>query len=267
MVAHLNMTAHKLLEEQALAANQEMSDFLDHFSHEARTPLASFDAYVQLARRRLERMRDEAQQGELAGDALDQRLADLQQTIEQAQAPARRLNRLIGDLAEVVQIRSGQLTLERVPCELVEIVKKAISEQQVSWPARQLHLRLQAQVVPILGDPDRIGEVVTNYLTNALKYAPPGRPIEVSVSTKAGWARVQVRDQGPGIPPDEQSRIWQRFYRSPSAHAQEGSGVSLGVGLYICRSIIAQHGGQTGVKSVAGRGATFWFTVPLVTMG
>lgn len=267
VVAQLNMTAHKLLEEQTFAANQEMSDFLSHFSHEARTPLASFDGYVQLARRRLQRMRDDAQQGKLTGDALDQRLADLQQTIEQARAPARRLNRLIGDLAEVAQIQSGQLTLQRIPCDLVEIVKQALADQQLSWPARQLQLQLPVQAVPILADPDRIGEVVTNYLTNALKYAPEDRPIETTVSIQTGQARLQVRDHGPGISADEQARIWQWFYRSPNAHAREGVGMSLGVGLYICRNIIAQHGGQTGVNSAHGRGATFWFTVPVLMPG
>ena len=125
-----------------------------------------------------------------------------------------------------------------------------------------MDLRLPEQAVVVKADGDRIGQVVTNYLTNALKYAPAARPIEISLRQESDQARVQVQDQGPGLPPEEQERIWQRFYRVPGTEAQEGTGISLGMGLSICRSLITQHGGQTGVESAPGAGATFWFTLP-----
>lgn len=262
MVIHFNISGHELLENPLLAANQAMSDYLGEFTHEARTPLASFDGYMQLARRRLQRLRGDLARKELTDEALDQRVADLEQTLERAHAPAVRLNRLIADLAEVAQMQSGRLALHRVPCDVGEIITKAIAEQQVSWPGRQLQIQLPIQRAQIVGDPDRIGQVVTNYLTNALKYAPVG-PIEVRLISEATQVRVQVQDHGPGLPPDEHERIWQRFYRSPNAQSQDGTGSNLGMGLSICRNVIAQHGGQTGVTSAPGAGSTFWFTLPI----
>jgi signal transduction histidine kinase len=150
-----------------------------------------------------------------------------------------------------------------VPCDLVEIVGEVVEEQQLAWPNRRLDLRLPEQAVAVAADRDRIGQVVTNYLTNALKYAPADRPIEISLSREVDQARVQVHDQGPGLSPAEQERIWQRFYRLPGAPAEQEAGGNLGMGLYICRSLITQHGGQTGVDSTPGAGATFWFTLPL----
>ena len=90
---------------------------------------------------------------------------------------------------------------------------EAVEEQQLAWPSRRIALRLPEQAVVVEADRDRLGQVVTNYLTNALKYTPADRPIEVSLSREAGQARVQVRDQGPGLPLDAQERIWERFYR------------------------------------------------------
>jgi signal transduction histidine kinase len=108
-----------------------------------------------------------------------------------------------------------------------------------------------------------VEQVVTNYLTNALKYAPAEHPIEAGVQRESQLGRVWVRDEGPGLSPEEQERIWEPFHRVQGIKAQHDAGVGLGLGLHICRMIIEQHGGQVGVESVPGMGATFWFTLPL----
>ncbi len=110
--------------------------------------------------------------------------------------------------------------------------------------------------------------MLANYLTNALKYAPPERPIDVSVGVRRGLARVAVRDQGPGIPQAERARVWELFHQVPGAEAWGGTagGVqrgSLGLGLYICKAIVETHGGRVGVESAVAEGSTFWFTLPL----
>lgn len=117
--------------------------------------------------------------------------------------------------------------------------------------------------MPVTGDAQRLGQVVTNYVTNALKYSPADRPVTVGLDVEEGQARVWVRDEGPGLPAEEQERIWDRFHQARGIEVQSGSGVGLGLGLYICRSIIEQHQGHVGVQSTSGAGSTFWFTVPL----
>ncbi len=263
VVAHLNITPRKLLEEQVTAANQEMRDFLSLFSHEVRSPLTSTSGYVSMARRGLQRLRVEVRQGQLSPEGLEQRLAALERSLEQTETPAARLSRLVADLDEVAQLQSNRLRLQRTPCDLVELVRKVVEEQRLACPNRRMDLSLPDQTVVVQADRERVGQVVTNYLTNALKYAPADRPIEISLQREATQVRVQVCDEGPGVPLEEQEHIWKRFYRSPDAAAREGTEGSLGLGLYLCRSLIGQHDGQTGVESTPGAGATFWFTLPL----
>jgi K+-sensing histidine kinase KdpD len=107
----------------------------------------------------------------------------------------------------------------------------------------------------------------TNYLTNALKYSPADRPVAVGITVSDREARVWVRDEGSGLPAEEQTQIWERFHRAREIVVQSGSGIGLGLGLYICRTIIERHQGRVGVESAPGRGSTFWFTVPLARRG
>jgi len=136
-----------------------------------------------------------------------------------------------------------------------------------SWqraaPLRGIELVLPAEEeIPVLVDAGRIGQVLTNYLTNALKYAPGEQPIAVRLEVEASRARVSVNDWGPGLTPEQQQQVWERFYQvaAPGLQGPEGG---LGLGLAIAKAIIEQHHGQVGVESAPGMGATFWFSVPL----
>jgi signal transduction histidine kinase len=115
----------------------------------------------------------------------------------------------------------------------------------------------------VQADAARIGQVVTNYLSNALKYSSEEQPVSVGLDVAGTRARVWVRDEGPGVAPEERARIWERFYRTARVEHRHGSSVGLGLGLYISRTIIVQHGGEVGVESGPGAGATFWFALPL----
>ncbi len=116
-----------------------------------------------------------------------------------------------------------------------------------------------------MGDALRLGQVVTNYLTNALKYSAADRPVDVGLTVDGAEARVWVRDEGPGLSAKEQRHPWDRFRRVRGIEVQSGSGVGLGLGLHISWTIIELHQGQVGVESSPGAGSTFWFRLPLAT--
>jgi signal transduction histidine kinase len=146
---------------------------------------------------------------------------------------------------------------------LITIVQETVANQQQAAPTRQIQLVLPPEeLVPAVIDAGRIGQVLSNYLTNALKYAPADQPIRVSLEMKANLAWVSVRDQGPGLMLEQQQRVWERFYQA-AAPGQQGPAGGLGLGLAIARAIIEQHHGHVGVESAPGDGSTFWFTLPL----
>jgi signal transduction histidine kinase len=149
------------------------------------------------------------------------------------------------------------------PCNLVTIVQETVANQQQAARTRSIELDLPPdELVPVLADASRIGQALTNYLTNALKYAPIDQPIAVCLEVTGTVARVSVRDQGLGLTPEQQQRVWERFYQV-AAPGRRGSDGGLGLGLAIARAIIEQHHGQVGVQSAPGQGATFWFTLPI----
>jgi signal transduction histidine kinase len=116
----------------------------------------------------------------------------------------------------------------------------------------------------IEADDQRVGQVVANFLSNALKYSPSDQQVTLRLSAEGTAARIEVKDRGPGIPAAELDRLWERFHRVEGIQAHHGS-KSLGLGLYICRAIVEGYGGQVGVKSTVGVGSTFWCTLPLAT--
>jgi len=246
---------------EAEVARQRMDTFLGIASHELRSPLTSIKGNIQLANRRLTRALQD-----VAADSttLRKALTEVQVRLNRAERQAGIQNRLVSDLIDVSRIQAEKLELHVEACDLVTIVREAVEDQRLLAPTRNITLDLSDyETMPLIADADRIGQVVTNYLSNALKYSEPHCPVVVTLQVERTTACVSVRDVGQGLTPAEQERIWQRFYRAPGVVVQSGSGVGLGLGLHICRTIIEQHQGQVGVESVKGQGSTFWFTLPL----
>jgi signal transduction histidine kinase/PAS domain-containing protein len=258
----LRARAEARVRELALRkANERMDTFLGVAGHELKTPLASMKLGLQLAERRI---------GRLAQWSTDlaKEVAPGLELIARTQRQAERLERLVNDLLDVSRVQAGKLELHLEAADLAAVVRDAVEEQRQAAPARTIVLQLPDDLyVHLTADADRIGQVVTNYLTNALKYSPADHPIVVGVAADDRQARVWVRDEGPGLPAEEQERIWERFHRVEGIEVQSGSGVGLGLGLHICRTIIERHQGQVGVESAPGRGSTFWFTLPLAPTG
>jgi PAS domain S-box-containing protein len=266
----LILERERLLRERAEAqaralALQETSERMDEFlsivSHELRTPVTSIKTGVQLM---LKRIAGPASDAHASRDTLLKLLKEQQRSLQRADLQIRRLTHLLDDLIDLTRIRLGKLEIQTEPCDLGALVREAIEGEQQTHPDRVISLE-QATETPIhvLADPNRIGQVLTNYLTNALKYSPADQPVRVGLDVEGQQARVWVRDQGPGIPPEEQARIWGLFHRVPGIEVQSGSGIGLGLGLHISKTMIEQHHGRVGVESRAGQGSTFWFTLPL----
>jgi signal transduction histidine kinase len=269
-LAALVIERERLLYERAKAqanelalfeANRRMDEFLGIAGHELRTPLTAISGNIQLAL--LQVKKSIADDGTNTGD-LASKLELIRTLLDRAERQVRLQNRLVGDLLDISRIQANKIALNLEPCDLVAIVHEAVQDQSLLVPSRSIHLVVPAQAAaPVVADADRISQVVTNYLTNALKYSPADRHIEVFLTIEEQLARVSVRDEGPGLSDAEQQAIWERFYQVKRIRVQSGSGIGLGLGLHICQTIIEQHQGQVGVHSSPGEGSTFWFSLPL----
>ncbi len=235
------------LYRQAKEAVRARDEFLAIASHELKTPLAALrlqvDSLLRMAGR-LEEPKDvvEATNAKLHGAARQ----------------VARMGRLIDELLDVSRMAGGRLRLEVEPVDLAAIVHDVAGRFAEELARAGCELRILADA-PVRGrwDPARIDQVVSNLISNAIKYGA-GKPIEVEVAEENGLARLTVRDHGIGIAPENLRRIFQRFERAVSSRHYGG----LGLGLYIVRTIVAAHGGRIEASSEPGAGATFTVFLP-----
>jgi signal transduction histidine kinase len=260
----------RLLREQVAARSSAevlrdghrfMEHALDHTAHEIKNPVTAISSNIQWVERRLDRLLGQPalDGGDLAGS-----LAEVRVRLRSIKDKTQLLKRLALDLEDGARTAADRLALRQAPCDLFDIVRRAVEDQRQVAPTRALALTPSREVqIPIVADEIRIGQVLTNYLSNAIKYSPVDGPISVTIHVEGDWVRVAVRDRGPGLPPEEHARVWERLYRSATVQRQTGSEDGLGLGLYISRAIVEQHGGEVGIESSAGQGCAFWFTLPL----
>jgi PAS domain S-box-containing protein len=182
--------------------------------------------------------------------------------VEAIKRAANRMSTLIRDLLDITAVEGGELSLHRRPVQIGPLVAEAVAQQQPLARQKRVTLQLTPSDVDavVLCDQDRILQVFTNLLGNALKFTPIAGTITVSRRVVGEEILLTVADTGPGIPADQQARVFDRFWRDKES-VNSGSGL----GLAICRGIIEQHGGRIGVDGRPGQGASFTFTLPLRT--
>jgi signal transduction histidine kinase len=170
--------------------------------------------------------------------------------------------RMVNDLVDASREQPAHLQLDLADYDLATLCQDVVHNLRMSTE-RQITLDLSPTPVWVRCDATRTMQVLTNVLSNALKYSPSSAAVRVAVSRTQGVGKVRISDQGPGIPPEALPHLFERFYRVPGITVQHGSSVGLGLGLYICKQLMAAQGGTIDVASKPGKGTVFWVTLPL----
>jgi excisionase family DNA binding protein len=236
------------LHEEAQAALRARDTFLSIASHELRTPVTSIKGFVQALLRQQQHGGIDARQLARALPVIDR--------------STNRLTVLIEDLLDVSRIRLGRLLLNRRPVDLAELARLVLERYRPQVAAaHELTLGIASAPPAVLADIDRLDQVLSNLLDNALKYSPDGGPIVVTVASDGPGVRLSVRDAGIGMPAGTTEIIFEPFGRADNAADRQIAG--LGLGLYICRSIVDQHGGRVWAESPGeGQGTTLHVWLP-----
>lgn len=224
------------------ALEQRKDEFINMASHELKTPVTTIKGLTQVLIRKL------AQQG----------IQEPVFILTKMDAQIDRLTKLIDDLLNVSKIQAGRLDYDNLPVDMDTLVYETVALLQTSIPTHILRVSGATQAI-VMGDKDRLGQVLTNLTTNAVKYSPQANRVDITLTRTHKHVQVAVRDYGIGIPKAAQQHIFERFYRVKSEKAVPG----MGMGLYITFEIVKRHGGTLTVKSEEGKGSTFLLSLPL----
>jgi signal transduction histidine kinase len=239
--AVLTMTdINQLVELQRL-----QREIMSIVAHDLRQPLTIAQGQAELAERALK-----------AGDT-----AEALRSNEAIVVSTRQMNVMIEDLVDSVRMEAARLALNRQTINLGQFLTDLLRRASVSLETSRIRLSTPRNVPPVLADPNRLDRIVLNLLSNALKYSPPGTPVDMMIRPRKHDILVAVTDRGSGIAPEDQPHIFERFYRTKGPLKKE----SVGLGLYITKTLVESHGGRIWVKSKPGQGSTFTFTLPLAS--
>ncbi len=244
--------------QQVRSTQQIQRDFLANVSHELKTPLTSIQGFAQ------------AIQDGAAGDS-----ASIRKSATIIYDEATRMNRMVGELLDLARIESGQIVMRRESVQLGQLLQNVV--ERLALRAHEGGVALSAEIAAglptISGDGDRLAQVFSNLIDNALKHTPSGGKVTVAARLLSGSAAVKrgkpiggvevtVADTGSGIPPEDLSRIFERFYQIDKSRARTKEG-SLGLGLAIVKEIVTAHGGTIHAESIVGLGTKFVVWLPI----
>ncbi|PZA06132.1 MULTISPECIES: cell wall metabolism sensor histidine kinase WalK [unclassified Meiothermus] len=220
---------------------QSRIELIGSVAHELRTPLAGLQGYAE---------------------ALADGVLPPEQAADRIRHEVRAMRRLVEDLSLVSRVEAGAVEIRPQALDPAEALRQAAERFALAFREQgvALELELPAQLPAVRADPERLQQVLSNLLSNALRHTPPGGEVGLKAEPARGGVRFSVRDTGPGIPPEHQARVFERFYRvDPARSRQEGGS---GVGLTVARGLVEAMGGNMGLESEVGHGSTFWFTLP-----
>ncbi|MBK0378495.1 PAS domain S-box protein [Mucilaginibacter segetis] len=224
---------------------QRKNDFIGMVSHELKTPLTSLGAIIQVADAKLRQSEDTF----LAG------------AMQKAIIQIKRMTGMINGFLNISRLESGKIQIDKAHFDLQELIEEMIAESELTISSHTIRFQ-GCGAVRILADRDKMASVLTNLISNAVKYSPKGKLIEVSCEVNDRSVQISVRDQGMGIKPNDLPHVFDRYYRVSTTHTQHISG--FGIGLYLSAEIIRHHGGDIWAESQSGAGSTFYFSLPLV---
>lgn len=230
------------------AADEERRVLFAAISHDLRTPISSLSGYIETVASR-DHLGDEERK-RLCAVSLDE---------------TKLLVRLLDDLMDLARLESPEMKIDREPFPLSEAVAIVYRRFKVAAATKNVSLLVPGGLEacpPLDADPAMVERLLGNLVQNAIEHTPPGGMVRVDARLAGMWAEIQVTDTGPGIPPDQVTHIFERFYRGPSSAGTAKSG--LGLGLAIAKRIVELHGGEIRARSPPVRGASFRFTLPLV---
>jgi two-component system phosphate regulon sensor histidine kinase PhoR len=219
-------------------------DFISNISHELRTPLASLKALVDTLR----------------DSALDDPPA-AQRFLNRIETEVDALTQMVQELLELSRIESGQVPLRLVATPVADVVLPSVERlhPQAERANLKITINLPDDLPPVLADAERLQQVVTNLVHNAIKFTPAGGQVTIAAEPAGDEVVISVRDTGIGIPADDLPRIFERFYKADRARSSGGTGL----GLAIAKHLVQAHGGRIWAESVEGQGSTFYFTLPI----
>jgi PAS domain S-box-containing protein len=220
------------------------NDFIGMASHELKTPLTSLSAIMQVTQSKLKNSND----------------AFLAGAMEKANLQVKRMTGMINGFLNISRLESGKLFIEKGIFDINELLGEIYDETNLVVNTHTVTL-LTSGVVKVNADRDKINSVISNLVSNAIKYSPKGKLIEISSQINGNMVIVHVRDEGMGIKPQHLARIFDRYYRVETEHTRHISG--FGIGLYLSAEIIERHDGKIWAASASGTGSTFYFSLPL----
>jgi len=249
-----------------VTANKQIEKLKDEFvsvvSHELRSPLTAIKGYTQHLMRRIDRRlrktQQEQQSSAISGVDLPENYDLRSLSIIQSQAD--HLERLVNDLLDLSQVQWGKLHLQYSSFYLADVLVESVRSVQASTEQHTIYLDIAVQDTKIVADKMRMSQVIGNILDNAIKYSPQGGQVTVKLEEREGDYFVSITDQGIGISQEYLDHIFERFYRVRNTASRQYSGI--GLGLYVTRAIVEEHGGHIWVTNNKGLGCTFSFTVP-----
>jgi signal transduction histidine kinase len=241
-IGALGRTFNQMAENLA-RAEKLRRDMVADVAHELRSPLA-------------------VMQGNLEA-ILDGVYEPTSENVESIHKQAILLSRLVDDLQELALADAGQLRIEREPVDVAALIERTATEiaPRAAKEGVSIARDVAADLPTLSADPQRISQVLSNLLDNALRHSPEGGTVTIRASREEDTVRVDVEDQGPGLKPNELSQVFERFYRGDKARSRATGGA--GLGLAIVKQLVEAHGGRVWVESTEGHGATFSFTLPV----